>query len=347
MRTAALTFSVLVLVAVLAGCGGSSAKSVSAPSGSVAKVGDQTITVDELNQLLASAKSSYAQQKQTFPKKGTAAYKTLLGQAVGYLVQASVLEQEAKKLGVGVTDKQVTNAIATLKQQNFGGSEQKYQAALKAQGVTEKSLRSQELLQLSETAIQTKVTADAKVTDAQAKAYYAKHPSSYKSPATRSVRHILVAKKALADSLYAKLKAGASFATLAKKYSTDSGSKASGGKLTDTKGTFVAPFEKVAFSLKTNEISKPVHSQFGWHIIQALAPVKPAGVQPYSAVAASIKSTLLQKAQSTALQAWTKKTYASYCDGQIAYGKGYSSPFCTSSSASTTSTSTGATTTTG
>ena len=77
-------------------------------------------------------------------------------------------------------------------------------------------------------AIYKKVTADAKVTDADVKAYYDSHQSVYTQPETRVVRHILVKDKALADKLYAQLKGGADFATLAKKYSQDPGSKVAG-----------------------------------------------------------------------------------------------------------------------
>jgi foldase protein PrsA len=137
------------------------------------------------------------------------------------------------------------------------------------------------------------------------------------------VRHILVAKKALADAIYTKLKNGASFVAMVTKYSTDTGSKSAGGKLTDTKGSLVAPFEKVAFALKTNEISKPVHSQYGWHIIQALGDTQPATQKPFSAVESTIKQQLLQTDQKAALTSFTKTTYAGFCKGQIAYGTGY------------------------
>jgi foldase protein PrsA len=231
-------------------------------------------------------------------------------------------------MGVGITDKKLDSTIAAMKKQNFGGSEKKLDAAIAKQGLTKAQFRNQERIQLAEQALQTKVANSAQITDAQAKAYWAKHKSDYKSPATRSVRHILVAKKSLADSLYSRLKSGESFAKLVSKYSTDTGSKATGGKLTDTKGTFVPEFEKVAFALKTNEISKPVHSQYGWHIIQALGPIKPAKVEPYAQAASTIKQSLLPAAQQKALQTFTNTAYASFCKDQIAYGAGYHSTFC-------------------
>src|SRR5581483_5719230 len=130
---------------------------------------------------------------------------------------------------------------------------------------------------------------------------------------SRVVRHILVAKKSLAQSIYTQLQNGASFVSLVKRYSTDTGSKSNGGRITDTKGSLVAPFEKVAFSLKTNEISKPVHSQYGWHIIQALTPVKPATVKTYAQAKSSIKSTLLKQKQTVALKAWTTELVKAFC----------------------------------
>ena len=84
------------------------------------------------------------------------------------------------------------------------------------------------------------------------------------------MRHILVKTKAKADDIYDQLKGGADFAALAKKYSEDTGSKANGGKLTISKGQTVAPFDQTAFLLKTNEISQPVKTEFGYHVIQPI-----------------------------------------------------------------------------
>ena len=71
------------------------------------------------------------------------------------------------------------------------------------------------------------------------------------------MRHILVKTKAQANKIYDKIKAGGNFAALAKKYSTDPGSKDNGGKLTIIRGQTVAPFDTTAFLLSTNQVSAP------------------------------------------------------------------------------------------
>lgn len=84
-------------------------------------------------------------------------------------------------------------------------------------------------------------------------------------------RHILVEKEEEAKDIYASLKKGEDFAELAKELSKDTGSGANGGDLGwFGRGAMVPEFEKVAFSLEVGEISEPVQSQFGYHIIQVL-----------------------------------------------------------------------------
>jgi parvulin-like peptidyl-prolyl isomerase len=330
--------TVLVLL-VAAGCGGGS-KSV--PANAVAVVGGDTITKAQFNFLLDGAKRTYKARKTAFPKAGTTAYKSLQDQALQYLVQQSELEQKAKTLGITITAKDVDARLKQIKQQYFGGSQTKYQAQLKSQGLTEPQIKQDLRAQILSEKIYNKVTADVKVTDADIKSYYNAHKSNYSQAASRDVRHILVNNKKLADSLYAQLKAGGDFAKLAKKYSKDPGSAANGGKLTVSKGQTVPQFDKEAFALKTNEISKPVHTQYGWHIIQALSDVKPSKQTPLSSVKASIKQQLQQSKKTDAMNAWVasmKKDFKS----KIRYQAGYE-PTATTD---TTATSTAPATTTG
>ena len=84
-------------------------------------------------------------------------------------------------------------------------------------------------------------------------------------------RHILVATQVEADAIEARLKAGEDFAKIAAEVSTDTGSKTKGGDLGwFAKGAMVAEFEKAAFSMTVGQISDPIKSQFGFHIIQVL-----------------------------------------------------------------------------
>ncbi len=84
-------------------------------------------------------------------------------------------------------------------------------------------------------------------------------------------RHILVVDKVSADTLYSRLQKGEDFSQLAREYSTDTNSKVNGGDLGwFPRGTMIAEFENAAFALKVGEISQPVQTTYGWHIIQCL-----------------------------------------------------------------------------
>jgi len=335
MRTLRYLALPLVLVAALlvAGCGGGS-KSV--PSDAVATVGSATITKAQFAALMASAQASYKARKTAFPKAGTTAYKSLQDQAITYLVQESELEQKAKDLGIAVTPKDVDTRLTQIKKQYFGGSESKYRAQLVSQGLTEPVLKTELKAQILSERLYAKVTAPITVSDAAVEAYYNAHKSTYHTAASRDVRHILVNNKALADQLETQLKGGASFAALAKKYSKDPGSASNGGKLTIQKGQTVPQFDKVAFALKTGEISAPVHTQYGWHIIQALSAIKAASTTPLKSVQESIRTQILQQKKSSAMTAWVngvKKDYAK----KVAYQAGYA-PASTSTTTTTSTT---------
>ena len=84
--------------------------------------------------------------------------------------------------------------------------------------------------------------------------------------------HILVAKQSEVLEIMEKLKSGEKFGKLAKELSTDSGSAKKDGNLGYfTKGMMVKPFEEAAFKLQIGEISEPVKSEFGYHIIKRFA----------------------------------------------------------------------------
>ena len=334
-RSLALAAAALAAVTlVAAGCGDSD----EVPADAVAVVDGTSITRSSLDGLLARAKKSYAAQKRAFPKAGTSDYQSLQTQAVAYLVQREEYAREADKLGIDVTDQQIAKKVEEVKKQYFGGSQAKFEKGLEDQGYTKATLEEDIRSQLLTEGIYKKVTTDAKVTDADLKSYYEKNRSTYTVPESRSVRHILVKTKADADRIRAELVNGGDFAALAKANSIDPGSKDAGGKLTVSKGQTVAPFDKAAFSLDTNELSQPIKTQFGYHLIQPLADVKPGSVTPFAQVKDQIRTQLESETKNTAVTKWVADVEKEY-KGKVQYAAGFEPP--------DTSTTTGETTTSG
>src|SRR5687767_2856660 len=241
--------SLLLLVA--AGCGGGDDGSV--PADAVAEVDGEPIAKADFEGVLNQARQSYKNQKRDFPKAGSQEYQTLKNQAVQFLVQRRQFEQAAAEMGIEVTDQQVEDRLAQIKKQYFGGDQKKYEKQLKEQGLTDRQVRADIRSQLVSEKISAQVTKGLKVTDKEISAYYDKNKAQYAQPESRDVRHILVKTKKQADDLYAQLQGGADFAALAKKHSTDTASKATGGKLTITRGQTVAAFDKKAFELAVDE----------------------------------------------------------------------------------------------
>ena len=324
-KLALIVIALASLTLGLAGCGGDDAN---VPDGAVAVVDGEEISKAEFDELLGRAKTSYEQNKRPFPKVGTPEYKTVQSQAVQYLVQQEKYRQKAEDLDVEVSEKEIDDRLKQVKQQYFQGSEAEFQKNIKEQGLTVEQIRGEIESQLLSEKIYAKVTEEVKVTDDEVTDYYNKHKADYKVAASRDVRHILVAKKARADDIHKQLENGGNFAALAKKYSTDPGSKANGGKLTVRKGETVPEFDKVSFELDKNELSAPVKTQYGYHIIQALSDVKPPSQTPLKDVKEQIRQQLLQEKRQKAITDWSKETNDEFED-KIAYQVGYAPPATT------------------
>jgi parvulin-like peptidyl-prolyl isomerase len=320
----------LALVAVAAACGGGgdggsggAGSDVPVPDGAVAVVAGTTVTKADFDELFKQAEAAYKAQQRDFPAAGSPEYETLKSRTVSFLVQRVEFEKEAAGLGITVTDADVDKKLADLKQQFFGGDDAKYQAELKKLGLSEASLRDQLRASLLSQKIYDKVTKDVTVTDAEIRKYYDDNIDQFTKPETRDVAHILVKTKAEAEKIRQQLLDGADFAELAKKFSTDTQSGKAGGDLgAQPKETYVKPFGDAAWALKTGEISEPVKSQFGWHIIKALSDVTPKKVTPFDEVKDTIRSQLLETKKNKAMQAWVDQVNAKYAS-QIGYAVGF------------------------
>ena len=140
------------------------------------------------------------------------------------------------------------------------------------------------------------------VTEAEARDYYNQHQENYVSQQEqRKVRHILVKVDADVDDQTARqqvnaiaerIKSGEDFVALAKAESQDPGSAAQGGDLGFiTSGLMEQAFEQAAFQLEVNELSQPIRTRFGYHLIQ-VTEIKPVELKPFDEVKAQIRRDL-------------------------------------------------------
>ena len=184
-----------------------------------------------------------------------------------------------------VSDEDVDAEFEEVKAQ-FGDE---FQNALKESGLTEDSLRSN----IKFNQLRNKAIADS-ITDEDIKAYYDQASMELKA------RHILVADEETANEVIEKLNAGEDFATLAKELSEDTGSAENGGDLDwFTVGKMVTEFNDAAYALEVNEISKPVKSSHGYHIIQLTDKREIEDFGTLEEKKDAIKETLIANAQAS------------------------------------------------
>ena len=273
----------------------------------LATVGDQKITKGdfdkEMSKYDAQLKQQYGDDYATNAKVKDQITK-IKQQQLDSLVTQKILLKKADELNLKPSDdeinKKVDDTISQYKTQY--PEEGQFESVLEQNGLTEDQLKESLKLQIITSAVQDDMLKDVAVSDDEIQTYYDENKDSkYSVGAGATVAHILVADEDTAKSLKAKLDAGADFATLAKENSTDTGTKDKGGSLgfvaynsTQLVPEFVAGFK----DLKEGEVSQPVKSQYGYHIIKATG-LKGAEVTPLDKVKDEIKSTVLQQKQQT------------------------------------------------
>ncbi len=136
------------------------------------------------------------------------------------------------------------------------------------------------------------VAATVEVSDEQLRKVYTDERDRFETPEQRHARHILIdvpegqedAARTKAEGIVARLRGGADFAAVAAEVSNDAGTKAQGGDLGwINRGTLTGPFEDTLYAMQAGQISDPVRTDAGFHIIR-LDEVRAGAVQPFEAV---------------------------------------------------------------
>jgi peptidyl-prolyl cis-trans isomerase C len=133
------------------------------------------------------------------------------------------------------------------------------------------------------------------ITEAEAKAFYDKEIAAVPAVEEVRARHILVDSEETAKEIYEKIAHGADFTQMAKQFSKDPGSKEDGGDLGYfARGRMVPQFEEAAFKLDKGDVSLPVKSQFGWHLIK-VEDKRQRGAPPFDKIKDRILATLVHR----------------------------------------------------
>ena len=223
--------------------------------------------------------------------------------SLGAMIQFRMAETYAAANGITVNDADVQKTLDSF-QKNVGADV--LSAQLTASNATLDDVRELVRLSLVQEAVAKAVTA-AQLGEEELQKRYHQQIADY---TTLHVDHILVDSEAKAQAIYDQVTAPgftlADFQALAKKESTDPNAPQDGGELTLPAGQLVSEFADAALALKDGEISQPVQTQYGWHVIWKLGEQ----VMPFD----QARDQILQGAQVDEFGAWMRQQNA---DGQI------------------------------
>jgi peptidyl-prolyl cis-trans isomerase SurA len=220
------------------------------------------------------------------------------------LIDEKLVDNELRELKVSITDKDVDTAVEEVKK-SYNINDAQLAEAVAREGFTMAEYRDTMRKQIGRyKLINEKIRKNVKVSEADVQSEYDRMTHTEGQDYEVHVRHILIAvpKNApAADAEKAKLKAaalsaearqpGIDFAELARKRSEGSSSSDGGDLGFFKRGTMVPEFERVAFGLKPGEVSDPVRTQFGWHVLK-LEEIRTLGIKPLAELKPEIEDRL-------------------------------------------------------
>ncbi|HEX2240539.1 MAG TPA: peptidylprolyl isomerase [Actinomycetota bacterium] len=272
-----------------------------------AVVDGKKITIDDVNRAVEEFRAS-AEFKQLGGGQDEGALIRQFEQThLAQLVRRAVFEPRAAEFGIRVTDKDVQERLEEIK--SSFPSQGAFEEALREQGLTLDVLEGLVYDRVLEEQLRAEVTKEAGATEAELRAYYEDNLDKYRET---EVWHILVNQRGRAQRLYEQLQATSeedfenTFRRLARRHSEDRQSGEDGGYLGFfTPGTFVQPFEEAASTLKVGELSRPVRSEFGFHVIW----VTDRRTRTFEQARALIEDEISDPAEDAAWQKWVEEAY--------------------------------------
>ncbi len=226
-------------------------------------------------------------------------------QVLNQMINELLIEDEAKKQKIDVSEKELSEKFDEIKNQFV--DEENFNNWLNSQGINLEEFKNQLRLTLLQDKLIVKAK-NIKVTDKEINDFFEQNRDKLGTPEQIRCRHILVKTKEQADDLLVALSAGADFSVMAKAKSEDPASKDRGGDIGFfTKGMLLPEFEEVAFKLKVGEISQPVQTKLGFHIIklEEKKPAQPAKLD--KDMKKRIKNILLQNKISSELSGYLQE----------------------------------------
>ncbi len=301
----------LALGTGLAACGDGGAD---LPEGVVAQIGDASIRTAELERALDQREALAQQQGATLPEPGTEGYDQLRRQALDELVNQRIVAFESAKCGepCKVTKQDVDEELERVKEAR-GETDEQFAAFLRKSKITPADARSLLRAGMQQDLLYDHVTRGVRFTAEDARKYYDDHPAEFRRDAGRNASHILVETEAEAERLRAQA-TPENFEALAREHSTDPSAQTNGGDLGEvSRGSGLVPeFENAALALEDGEISQPVKTQFGWHLIYV--EVRAASTTPFEQVRENLIRQQLQQRRQETFTEWRDKVIDEWRD---------------------------------
>lgn len=235
----------------------------------VAMVNGEKILKSDFDAQMNQVKSALEANGQNFStEEGKKNLQEMKKKVLDSMIKDVLALQEAKKEKISLYPNQMEQALSQL--ETYHGGKDALDNYLKQQNMDRNSFEKILREQLIINNLKEKLTSNIKVGDEEVKKYFDSNKDMFKLPSPEiRASHILVSTKEEADKVLAEIKAGKDFAELAKKYSKDTATKDKGGDLGYFgKGKMVPEFEKAAFALRPGQVSEPVKTSYGYHIIK-------------------------------------------------------------------------------